>query len=362
MKAWRMYGIGDMRLDDVPIPATKAGWVLTKVKMLQPSVTEVQQFMGYDVRSLNLINQLKEKGPLQKFGHEFCASIVELGGDVNNFKAGDRVFYWRRAPCGNCPACLKGYQEICSRGISVGTNIPGSLAEYVLLPASSLAVIPDSITDSEATAMQPLMSVAETVFSTGIDIGDTVVILGQGSMGLNVTQLSRLCGSGKIIAVDVRNEALSFSSDFGADLLINANEKDPVEAVLEATQGLGADIVFECAGGSTKHGLAGLTALSQAIKMVREHGKITQIAYLGPDANIDVSLIIQRGIQYLGLGVGSYKLVSYITELVANKHIKLEPLITHILKGLDKVPESFEITGNKSKYGAINPAQVIVSE
>lgn len=362
MKAWRMYGVGDMRLDDVPVPAIKAGWVLIKVKTLQPSITEVQQFMGHDVRSLNLIKLLKEKGPLQKFGHEFCGSVVEVGENVNNFKTGDRVFYWRRAPCGSCPACLNAYPEICLRGISAGTSIPGSLAEYVLLPASSLAAIPDSITESEAAAMQPLMSATETVFSTRINTGDTVVVLGQGSMGLNVTQLCRLCGVGKIIAVDVRDEVLSFSSNFGADLMINAREKDPVEVVLKATQGLGADIVFESAGGSSEHGLAGLSAVSQAIKMVREHGKITQIAYLGPDATIPLSPIIQKGIQYRGLGVGSYKLVRYITELVANKHIKIAPLITHILKGLDKVPEAFEITGNKSKYAAINPAQVVVAE
>ena len=192
-------------------------------------------------------------------------------------------------------------------------------------------------------------------------MGDTVVVLGQGSMGLNAMQICRICGAGKVIAVDVRNEALDFANRLGATLTINANQADPVAAVLEATDGIGADIVFECAGGSPKAGLAGTQALSQAVKMVRDQGKVQQIALLDPEATTEVTPFNMRGIHYQGLFVPALQRhAKYAIELVASKRVQLAPLVTHVLHGLDKVPEAFEIVGNKAKYQAVNPAQVIV--
>jgi threonine dehydrogenase-like Zn-dependent dehydrogenase len=361
MKAWRTYGIGDMRLDDIPVPEVKAGWVLIKVRTLQPSITEVQQFLGTGGGGANLAKLIKEQGPLQMFGHEFCGEVVEVGEGVSNIKTGDRVFYWRRVPCYHCALCLSGHEELCCKGPLMGMDIPGCLAEYTLLPAGSLASVLPAITDAEAAAMQPLVSIVGTCHATGIEMGDAVVVIGQGSMGISVTQLSRFCGAGKTIAVDVRDDILAFSRQLGADITINASKTEPVAAVLEATGGVGADVVFECAGGSTQHGLAGTKTLSQAIRMVRDQGKITQVAILGAEATVEVSPINMRGIQYRGLGHCTGKLLQYTIELVASKRVQLTPLVTHVLPGLDKVPEAFEITGNKAKYRAINPAQVIVT-
>jgi threonine dehydrogenase-like Zn-dependent dehydrogenase len=97
--------------------------------------------------------------------------------------------------------------------------------------------------------------------------------------------------------------------------------------------------------------------------MVRDQGKISQVAILESDAKLDVSLISLRGIQYRGLGSGTHthKLAQYTIDLVASKRVQLAPLLTHTLEGLGKVTEGFEITGNKSKYGAINPAQIKVA-
>lgn len=362
MKAWRIYGIRDMRLDDVPMPEIKPGWVLVKVRMVQPSITEVAHFQGSSVGALADVEKLlEEKAPLQMFGHEFCGNVIEVGEDVSHIKVGDRVIYWRRASCHKCALCLAGYEWLCRKGPLLGLDIPGCLAEYALLPAESLMSIPNTVTDGEATAMQPLMGAVADVFATGVEMGDTVVVLGQGAMGLNFTQLSRVCGAGKIIAVDVRDDTLAFSSRLGADITINARKSDPVEAVVEATRGVGADIVFECAGGSPRQGLSGTKTLAQAMRMVRDQGKITQIAMLETNAMLEVGPINIRGIQYRGFGVCTRKLAQYAIDLIASKRVQLAPLVTHVLEGLDKIPEAFEITGNKSKYRAINPAQVIVS-
>lgn len=362
MKAWRIYGIRDMRLDDVQMPEIKPGWVLVKVRMVQLSITEVAHFQGSSVGAQADVEKLLEqKAPLQMFGHEFCGNVIEVGEGVSHIKVRDRVIFWRRASCHKCALCLAGYEWLCHKGPLLGLDIPGCLAEYTLLPAESLMSIPNTITDSEATAMQPLVGAVADFYATGVEMGDTVVVLGQGVMGLNFTQLSRVRGTGKIIAVDVRDDILAISRRLGADITINARKSDPVEAVIEATEGVGADVVFECAGGSHQQGLSGTKTLIQAIKMVRDQGKITQIAMLETNAMLEISPINLRGIQYRGFGSSTRKLAQYAIDLVASKRVQLAPLITHVLEGLDKVPEAFEITGNKAKYGAINPAQVVVA-
>jgi len=360
MKAWRMYNFGDMRLDDVPTPQVRPGWVLVKVRMVQPSYTEVQWSRGISISGIKQVGKLiKEKAPLQLFGHEFCGEVVEVGEGVKNVKVGERVVYYRRAPCHQCRLCLAGHEELCHKGPALGIDIPGCLAEYVLLPAEGVINVPSSISDSEAAALQPLSAAVAAMYAAEVKMGDTVVVLGQGVMGLYLVQFSQVCGAGKTIAVSGRDEALVLSSQLGTDIIINASKRDPVEAVMEATNGAGSDIIFDCGGGS--HKLSDTQRLAQAISMVRDEGRVVQVAILDPSATLEVNPIQRRGIKYLGQIFCSQKLMQYAIDLVTSKRMKLAPLITHILEGLDKVPEAFEITGNKSKYKAINPAQVVVS-
>jgi len=362
MKAWRIYDINDMRLDDIPMPEIKSGWVLVKVRVVQPSVTEVQWSRGISVTGADIGEILREKAPLQMFGHEFCGSVIEISDGISHVKVGDRVTYWRRASCHKCALCLAGYEELCHKGPILGVDIPGCFAEYVLLPAESITSIPEFISDNEATAIQPLVGAVADVYATGIEMGDTVVVLGQGVMGLSFMQISRVCGAGRTIAVDVRDDVLALSSHLGADTIINASTTDPIEAVLEATGGIGADIVFECAGGSPQQGLSGTKTVAQAIKIVRDQGKIMQVAMLEPKATLDISPVSMRGIQYLGHATCTQKLIRYAFDLVASKRVQLAPMVTHVLEGLDKVPKAFEITSDKARSKAINPAQVIVSK
>ncbi len=178
-------------------------------------------------------------------------------------------------------------------------------------------------------------------------------------MGLNISQICRVCGAGKVIGIDVRDESLKLASQLGADVTINARNVDPVEAVRENTRGWGADIVFECAGGSTRQGLSGSKTLEQAINMVREGGKIVEVAH--PVANATVPARTLESKNYIAARHCTPKLANYVIQLVASKRVQLIPMITHVLEGIEKVPEAFEITGNKGKYGGINPAQVVIS-
>jgi threonine dehydrogenase-like Zn-dependent dehydrogenase len=363
MKAWRVYGVGDIRLDDIPYPKVMPGWVVVKTKVVQVSVSEVQILYNASPSGKKWASKWEE-GPIQLFGHEFCAEVVELGEGVQNLKVGDRVFWGKYIPCHECDLCKAGYEIHCKKGPTIGMSFPGCLAEYAALPAECLVTVPPSITDNEAAAMQPLTGVLRNVLTAEISKGDTVAVFGQGIMGLGCVQLSRACGAGKIIGVDVRDDLLAISRQLGVDITINSGTTDPVAEIMKVTGGVGADIVFECAGGNPAVGLSGTVTLSHATGAVRDVGKVMPVSLF--DATLDAVLeygpLIWRGIQYRGPRPCTEKEIRWAVDLVASKRVQVAPLITHVLKGLDKVPEAIEITKNKWKYKAIMPAQIVVSE
>jgi threonine dehydrogenase-like Zn-dependent dehydrogenase len=151
----------------------------------------------------------------------------------------------------------------------IGFDLPGCFSELALLPAIALVKVDDRISDSEAACLQSLSDSVAAVETAQLNIGDTVAILGQGSMGLECMQIARVSGAGRIITVDVRDEACDLSAKLGADHALNATQCDVVAAIRDLTDGVGCDVVFECAGGSTKQGLAGNRTLLQAIDAVR---------------------------------------------------------------------------------------------
>ena len=125
MKAWRFHNFNDMRLDDVPPPACKPGHVLVEPLCVQPSVTEAQLAKGIPTLAFDRIKRrLETEAPVQLFGHEFCARIVEVGQGVSRFHVGDRVAARAKLPCGECPLCRSERSNLCRRGRSSGSTCP----------------------------------------------------------------------------------------------------------------------------------------------------------------------------------------------------------------------------------------------
>ncbi len=362
MKAWRWYAFGDFRLEEEPMPVAKPGWVLLKVRIAQASVTDAERAMGIHTGDIELIRRLiEENAPIKMFGHELCAEVVELGQGVKNFEVGDRVAAMSTAPCHECPACLAGYPEYCRKGLLLGRHIPGGFAEYVALPTDILVKLPATVSDNEGASIQPASEAVAGTATADIRMGDTVAVMGQGCMGNYIMQVERYSGAGKVITTDVRDEALKLSKDLGADLVIDARKEDVEKAVLEATGGIGPDIVFETAGGSPTVGLAGEKTLTTAFEVVGEGGTVVQIAFFDAEVKMNLNRLRRKGIKYLFLPPPTRKLLQHTVDLVATKRLRLTPLITHVLDGLDKVPEAIGMSLNKAKYRLMNPAQVVVS-
>jgi threonine dehydrogenase-like Zn-dependent dehydrogenase len=179
-------------------------------------------------------------------------------------------------------------------------------------------------------------------------------------MGFECMQVARNCGAGRIITVDVREEACQKSLELGADTSINAKQEDPVAAIRDLTEGNGADVVFECAGGSPRQGLSGSQTLTQAIDAVRSGGKIIGVSWFGEPFPLDIDLLRERSLRYLFPDISTAAHLEHTVRLVASGRVQLKPMITHILPGIESVPQAFEITANKGKYKAISPAQVVL--
>lgn len=355
MKAWMTYDFNDMRLEEVPVPEVKPGWVLVKVKVVQPSITEVTLFRGAPSRGKAAFKrQLEEKKPLRRFGHEFTAEVVEVGEGVRRVKVGDRVAMRTGPPCHNCELCLSGRSNECHKG----PRGSSCLAEYALLVDDTLARLTDNIDDNEGALLQPLGSCAQAHEWT--EVGDTAVVYGQGTMGMFNMQLARVSGAGIVIAVDIRDEALELSKKLGADITINATKDDPVQKVMEITRGIGADVVYEAAGGSPQLGLAGSKTLNQAIDTVRYGGRVVVISIYGEPCPVDLGKLRTKAIR-LNFPMGAtLKSLDHVIQLVSSGRIKIKPMISHTVHGLEKTPEAFEITANKTKYGATGPCQIVV--
>ena len=187
MKAWRFYGFGDMRLDDVPEPVCRPGHVIAEPLCVQPSVTEAQLAFGIPTLAYEAIKRrLETEAPVQLFGHEFCARVVEVGEGVTRVRPGDRVAARAKLPCGACPFCLEGKNHLCRKGPIIGFQLPGCFAERALLPEIALVRVDDRISDSEAACLQSLSDSVAAVETAGIAIGDSVAIYRAGEHGPGV--------------------------------------------------------------------------------------------------------------------------------------------------------------------------------
>src|SRR3954470_2495319 len=232
MKAWRFHAFDDLRLDDVPEPVCRPHHVIVRPLCVQPSVTEAQLAKGIPTLAYDRIKRrLETEAPIQLFGHEFCARIVEMGPGTSRFRPGDRVAARAKLPCGTCRLCREERSDLCRAGPVIGFDLPGCFAERAVIPEIALTLVDDRISDSEAACLQSLSDSVAAVETAELGLADTVAIFGQGSMGLECLQIARISGAGRIITVDVRDEACAVSRELGADHSLNARSCDPVATI-----------------------------------------------------------------------------------------------------------------------------------
>ena len=338
MKVARFYAPGDIRLEDVEEPRVSAGEVKIRVRNCSTCGTDVKIFRSGHPNMT----------PPQVMGHEIAGEIVDVGeGAVSasgeGWAVGDRVQVIAAIPDGTCEYCLAGMPAICPNQLSMGYQFPGGFAEFMIVPNEVLRVdglnrIPDGLGFAEASLAEPLACVLNGQELARVGEGDTVVIVGSGPIGCLHVRLARSRGAARIILIDLNGERLAEAAALvRPDLTIVSSETDPVEAVLAATGGRGADVVITAAASGT--------AQEQGLRMLARRGRLSLFGGLAkdhPTITVDANLVHYRELTIVGVNGSSPAHNKQALELIASGAVPVTDLITHHLP-LDRLLDAIDI-------------------
>lgn len=243
MKAALLHGIGDIRIEDIPRPAPGSGEVLVQVEAVGICGSDVHYYAYGRIGSAVVTEPIV-------LGHEPAGTVVELGEEVTGPSVGTRVAVEPGWPCGECEFCRHGRYNICRsmRFLGMPPANPGAYCEYIAVPADFAFPIPDGMSAEHGSMIEPLAVGLHAVELACMWPGQTVAVLGEGSIGLFTTRCAKLAGALTIYATDLLDCRLEAACHLGADVTVNAAETDPVAAIMDATDGRGVDVVFEAAG------------------------------------------------------------------------------------------------------------------
>ena len=328
MKAAMLYGINDLRIEDVPKPQVDKGEVLVKVKAATTCGTDLKIFQrGYIEKVIRLPTV---------FGHEWAGEVVEVADDLEWPKKGMRVRAGNSAPCMHCVMCQMGKYNLCENMVWLW----GAYAEYIKVPARMVLVnmqeIPQHVSFEEAAITEPLACVLHGVEETGVKLGDAVAIIGAGPIGLLHLLTVRRIGAEKVIVVDLVDERLGFAEKLGADETINAGKANAVEKVRQITNGYGVDVAIEAIGTPP--------TWEQALKLVRKGGTVLEFGGCPPGTEIKVSteMLHYGEIKVLGAFHTTPLHFRKALSLIATRTIDVRPLITRKMR-LEEINDAFQI-------------------
>jgi L-iditol 2-dehydrogenase len=328
MKVAMLYGVRDLRLEDIPEPTVGAGEVLVKVKAATTCGTDLKILQrGYVEKVIKLPTV---------FGHEWAGEVVQVGEGLEWPEKGMRVRAGNSAPCLHCTMCQKGKYNLCENMIWLW----GAYAEYIKVPARMVLVnmqeIPEHVSYEEAAITEPLACVLHGVEEAKVKMGDTVVIIGAGPIGLLHLLTVKKMGARKTIVIDLVEERLGFAEKLGADETVNAGKLDAIEKVKQLTSGYGADVAIEAIGLPS--------TWEQALRLVGKGGTVLEFGGCPPGTGI------RLGTEQLHYGevkvLGTFHTTPLhfrkALNLIASKTINIKPLITRKMR-LEEIKEAFEV-------------------
>ena len=340
MRANVFRGVNNIRVEEVERPHAGVGEAVIRMTLTTICGTDLHIVRGeYPVKPGLII------------GHEPVGVIEELGPGVTGYEIGDRVLVGAITPCGQCRACLSGQLSQCGHGGGYeaiggwrfGNTINGAQAEYLLVPhaQANLAKIPDGLTDEQVVL---LADIASTGFSGaesgGVRIGDAVVVLAQGPIGLCATAGAKLMGASLIIGVDGDAHRLAMAQRMGADVVLDYREVD-VAAEVKRLTGDGADVAIEALGTQQ--------TFEQALRSLRPGGMLSSLGvYSGK---------LQMPYEAFAAGLGDHRIVTTLCpggkermrrlmSVVQSGRFDPTPLITHSFS-LNEIAEGYRIFGER---------------
>ncbi|MEZ4671610.1 MAG: alcohol dehydrogenase catalytic domain-containing protein [Anaerolineae bacterium] len=241
MKSSFFYGSRDIRIEEVSDSEPGPGQVLLEVSAVGICGSDLHSYVFGNVGGLV---------PDHPFtlGHEAAGTVLAVGEGVTNVKVGQRVAIDPATPCYQCERCLAGEVHLCLQLEFMGTfPYNGAMRERMIHPARCCVPIPDSISDIGAAMLEPLGIAIHGNELAEVKLGEDVAVLGCGAIGLLLIRMARLSGARHIFATDKHPWRLALAETYGADQVIDIREVDPVERVMQVTNGRGVDVAIEAA-------------------------------------------------------------------------------------------------------------------
>ncbi len=262
-------------------------------------------------------------------GHETSGHVVAVGSDVTGLQVDDRVMVNNIRPCQECYWCIRGMQSSCANVSSAGFALDGGLAEHMVWPESHLIKLPDNISDVQAPLIEPTSVAVHASRRTGVKVGDTVAVIGCGTVGMLTMQVLRAAGA-RVIVGDLRDQSLELAKKLGAEATINTGDDDALDQLMDLTGGVRADIVVETAGAVVTPRIA--------INWTRPGGTTVLVGIHAHEADFDFNEIVGVERTVIGSVAAAPGDMEKGIQLIADGKVQLEDMVSAIIP-LERVME-----------------------
>jgi len=328
MRAARLHGIRDLRLEELPRPSPGPGEVLLKVAAVGVCGSDVHYYLEGRIGSQVVTEPMI-------LGHEFSAWVAELGEGVTELEPGQLVAVEAGIPCGACELCQHGHPNLCPNTRFCGAPpVDGVFAEYSVMPAENCFPQPEGMGPVEGAMLEPLGIAIHTVDLGHLKPGETVAVLGAGPIGLLTAAVARAAGASEVYMTEPLAYRRQFALDHVADAALNPEDNDVEEEIMRLTGGRGVDVAFEAAGAPE--------TLQQAAAVTRIGGKVI-IAGIPAD---DVMTFSPDTVRRKGLTIMMVRRAKHTYErafrLVQTGQVDVKTLATHLLP-LERIDEAFQM-------------------
>ena len=271
-------------------------------------------------------------------GHDWVGRVDKLGSNVTQVKAGDRVAIGVASACGRCATCHRGDAAHCETafagaiGVGPMAAAHGGFASSIAFDAERLYHVPKGLTDIQAGLLEPATVAVHALRRTPINLGDSVVIIGAGPIGLLVLQAAKLSGAGRLVLVEPEATRRMLGTQLGATLTIDPSEEDAATLINEHIGGNGADVVFECAGVPA--------TIQTSVDLVRRGGVVSLVGVATSDASINAANWLVKEVRLVSSIAYLHEDFEICKALVEDGRIQTDLLHTRTV-GLTELDDAF---------------------
>ena len=266
-------------------------------------------------------------------GHEFMGEITAVGDGVVGLEVGQRVAGEGHITCGHCRNCKAGRREFCHNHFSVGVTRQGAFAEYVVLPAQNVFVVPAHIDDDVAAVLDPLGNATHTSLRYDV-VGEDVLITGAGPIGVMATAIVRHVGARHVVVTDINPYRLEMARKLGATRVVNVSCEQLAATMTELGMTEGFDVGLEMSGAES--------AFNQMLDVMNHGGRIAALGIPARPMTLDVNDVIFKGLEIQGIYGRRIFETWYKMAAMLQSGLDVGSLVTHRLPA-DRFDEAFHI-------------------